>query len=69
MPLTVLHISVSKTASHLGTHVPSGTKKPKYNAARVENEESIIDLLNEELDIDSDDQMHLEKCRKCERRM
>jgi hypothetical protein len=35
-------------------------KKPKYNAVCVENEEALIALLNEELDINSDDQMELE---------
>jgi hypothetical protein len=42
-----------------GTCVPSGMKKPKYTAVCAENEESIIALLNEDLDIDSDDQMDL----------
>jgi hypothetical protein len=42
-----------------GTRVPSGMKKPKYNAMCAENEESIIALLNEDLNIDSDDQMDL----------
>jgi hypothetical protein len=44
-------------ASHSGTRAPSGMKRLKYNAVCVDNEESIIALLNEELDIDSDDQM------------
>jgi hypothetical protein len=35
-------------------------KKLKYNAMYVENEDSVIALLNEELDIDSDDQLDLE---------
>jgi hypothetical protein len=46
-------------ASLSGTHVTSGMKKPKYNVVCVENEESIVALLNEDLDIDSDDQMDL----------
>jgi tRNA/tmRNA/rRNA uracil-C5-methylase (TrmA/RlmC/RlmD family) len=45
---------------HSGTRVPSGMKKVKYNAVCVENEESIISLLNEELSIDSDEQVDLE---------
>jgi hypothetical protein len=40
--------------------VPSGIKKVKYNAVCVENEDSVIALLNEELDIDSDDELDLE---------
>jgi hypothetical protein len=43
-----------------GTRVPSGMKKVNYNAMCVENEGSVIALLNEELDIDSDDQLDLE---------
>jgi hypothetical protein len=41
-------------------HMPSGMKRPKYDAVCVKNEESFIASLNEELDIDSDDQMELE---------
>jgi hypothetical protein len=39
-------------ASRSVTHVPSGMKKVKYNAVCVENEDSVIALLNEELDPD-----------------
>jgi hypothetical protein len=40
------------------TRVPFGMKELKYNAA-CEIEESVTALLNEELIIDSDDQMDL----------
>jgi hypothetical protein len=43
-----------------GICAPSGMKTPKYNAVCVENEESIIALLNKELNVDSDNQMDLE---------
>jgi hypothetical protein len=43
----------------MASRVPSGMKTPKYNAVCVKKEESIIALLNKELDIDSDDQMDL----------
>jgi hypothetical protein len=36
-------------------------KKWKYNPLCVEDEESVIDMLSEELSIDSDDEMNLEK--------
>jgi hypothetical protein len=35
-------------------------KRRKYNHTFVEDEESISDMLSEELDIDSDDEMNLE---------
>jgi hypothetical protein len=39
---------------------PSGLKKRIYNPLCDVYEESISDMLNEELDIDSDDEMDLE---------
>jgi hypothetical protein len=39
-------------------------KEQKYDAVCVKNEDSISALLNEELDIDSDDQMQSENERK-----
>jgi hypothetical protein len=47
-------------ASRSVTYVHSGMKKDKYNAVCVENEDSVIALLNEELDIDPDVQLDLE---------
>jgi hypothetical protein len=47
-----------------GTRVPFGMRKPKYNAVCVENEESIIALVNEYLDMDSDDQVVLENVQE-----
>jgi hypothetical protein len=43
----LLCISVSNMASCSGTRVPSGMKKLKYNAVCIENEDSVIALLNE----------------------
>jgi hypothetical protein len=43
-----------------GRLLPSRMKKRKYNLVCVEDEESISDMLNEELDIDSDDEMNME---------
>jgi hypothetical protein len=40
--------------------LPSRMKKRKYNRACVEDEVSIIDMLSEELDIVSGDEMNLE---------
>jgi hypothetical protein len=47
-------------ALHTGTLLPSRMKKQKYNPVCVEDEESISDMLSEELHIDSDDEMNLE---------
>jgi hypothetical protein len=47
-------------ASRSVTHVLSAMKKVKYNAECVENEDSVIALLNQELDIDPDVQLDLE---------
>jgi hypothetical protein len=39
---------------------PSGFKKRKYNPLFDADKETISDMLREELDIDSDDEMELE---------
>jgi hypothetical protein len=47
-------------ALRTGRLLPSRIKKLKYNPVRVEDEESISDMLSEELNTDSDDGMNLE---------
>jgi hypothetical protein len=47
-------------ASHYIKPGPSCFKKRKYNPFYDEDEEAISDMVNEESDIDSDDEMDLE---------
>lgn len=45
--------------SHSNKPGPSRFKKQKYNPLCDEDEEAISDMVNEEIDIDSDEQMDL----------
>jgi hypothetical protein len=47
-------------ALHTAIFLPYSIKKQKYNPACVENEVSISDMLSEELNIVSGDEMSLE---------
>jgi hypothetical protein len=47
-------------ALHTGRLQLSRMKKQKYNLVCIEDEESISDMLIEELSIDSDDEINLE---------
>jgi hypothetical protein len=47
-------------ALHMGMLLPSLMKKQKYNSVCVKDEVSISDMLNEELDIVSGDEINLE---------
>jgi hypothetical protein len=53
----LLCISAINTALSTAIFLPSRKKKWKYNPACVEDEESISDMLSEELDIISGDEM------------
>jgi hypothetical protein len=60
MPLIYYCTSVLSTWLYVQAVLPSRMKKRKYNPACAEDEESISDMLSEELDIASDDEMNLE---------
>jgi hypothetical protein len=53
-------MSVINIALYTGRRLPYHMKKQKYNTLRDADEESISDMLSEELETDSDNEMNLE---------